>query len=117
MKNPIIKILLNALPLLLMILFIPFIQSDYTLLLIYILIISILLFIKYEPKEYIYFVFGFVVITFFEWVFVSTGAEIFQRKSLFGIMPIWLPILWAYSFIAIKRSIIAINEYLSEKSR
>jgi len=111
MKKTIFTILLNALPLLFMMLLIPFIQNDHILLLVYVLIIALLLFIKYEPREYIYFLFGFFVITFFEWVFVSTGAETFQRRSLLNTMPIWLPVVWAYAFIAIKRSISAINEY------
>lgn len=117
MKKVIFNILLNALPLLVMIFLISFIQNDYALFAFYGLIILILLIIKYESGEYIYFLFGFTVITFFEWVFVSTGAEIFQRRSLFGIMPLWLPLLWAYSFIVIKRSVIAINEHLNEKHR
>lgn len=50
-------------------------------------------------------VFGFVVITFFEYIFVSTGVETFVRNSLFGIIPLWLPFLWAYGFVAIKRSV------------
>jgi hypothetical protein len=116
MKKPTIKILLNALPLLLMILLIPYVQNDYLLLIAYILIISILLLIRYEPEEYIYFIFGLTAITFFEWVFVSTGAEIFLRKSFLGIMPIWLPFLWAYSFIVIKRCIMEINNHLYEKT-
>lgn len=117
MKNYFVKILLNAFPVLLMIILIPFVKNDYLLAAVYVLITVVFFLVKYESKEYIYFLFGFVVITFFEWVFVSTGAEIFQRRSLFGIMPIWLPIIWAYSFVAIKRSIVIINESLNEKSR
>lgn len=41
----------------------------------------------------------------FESIFILTGVEVFQRNSLFGIMPLWLPFLWAYGFIAIKRTI------------
>lgn len=117
MKKTIVKILLNALPPLVMILFVPYIQNDYLLFFVYTLIISALLFAKYERGEYIFFGFGFIVMTFFEWIFVNIGAEIFQRRSLFGIMPIWLPLLWAYSFIAIKRSVVAINSHLNEESR
>jgi len=116
MKGLILKIILNALPIILMIALIPLIENDYSLLFVYIVIISVLVLIKYEPGEYVYFLFGLIIITFFEWFFVRTGAEIFQRRSLLGIMPIWLPFLWAYSFIAIKRSILAINEYSNEKS-
>lgn len=105
MKKAIFNILANIIPSLFMVLLISFIQNDYYLTLVYIGIIAIALFIKYEAKEYLFFLFGLVIITFFEWVFVSTGAEIFLRRSLFGVMPIWLPLLWAYSFIAIKRAV------------
>jgi hypothetical protein len=40
-----------------------------------------------------------------ESIFISTGVEKFERNSLFGLMPIWLPFLWAYGFIAIKRAV------------
>jgi hypothetical protein len=46
---------------------------------------------------------------FFEYLFISTGVETFNRNSLFGIMPLWLPLLWAYAFVAIKRSVILLN--------
>lgn len=36
--------------------------------------------------------------------FISTGVEVFIRNSLFGIMPLWLPLLWGYGFIAIRRA-------------
>ena len=44
-----------------------------------------------------------------EYFFVSTGAETFLRKSLFGIMPLWLPFIWAYAFVAMKRAINILN--------
>lgn len=40
-----------------------------------------------------------------EFFFVSTGVETFVRNTLFGIMPIWLPFLWGYGFVDIKRAI------------
>lgn len=40
-----------------------------------------------------------------EYFFISTGVEIFLRHSLFGIMPVWLPVLWAYGFVVISRSL------------
>lgn len=106
------EIALNMIPILLMILFIHFVQNDYTLAIIFIIIIALALLIKYNSGEYIFFIFGFFVITFFEWVFVSMGAEIFLRRSLFSTMPIWLPILWAYAFIAVKRGIESLNRAL-----
>ena len=40
-----------------------------------------------------------------EMIFISTGVEIFVRNTLFGLMPLWLPFLWGYGFVAIKRGI------------
>lgn len=53
--------------------------------------------------------FGFFIMFAFECLFISTGVEVFRRDSLFGIMPLWLPFLWAYGFVAIKRSIDILN--------
>jgi hypothetical protein len=47
--------------------------------------------------------------TFFECIFILTGVETFIRNSLFGIMPLWLPFLWAYGFVVIKRAIAIIE--------
>jgi hypothetical protein len=44
--------------------------------------------------------------TFFEFIFIQTGVEVFQRNSLFDLMPLWLPFLWAYGFVVMKRSIV-----------
>lgn len=103
--NNLIKIILEAIPILIMITLIPFIKNDYFLLLIYIMVIAVSLFIKYQKKEYMLLILGFISMTIFEYIFISTGVETFNRKSLFGIMPVWLPVLWAYAFIAIKRGI------------
>ncbi len=40
-----------------------------------------------------------------EYLFIKTGVETFTRNSLFGLMPLWLPFLWAYAFVVIKRAI------------
>jgi hypothetical protein len=103
--NKILKIILEAVPILLMIVLIPIIKDDYYLLLSFIIIIAISLYIKYEKDDYKFFIFGLIALTLSEYLFISVGVETFNRNSLFGIMPIWLPILWAYAFIAIKRSI------------
>ncbi len=44
-----------------------------------------------------------------EYFFISTGVETFIRNSLFGVMPLWLPILWGYGFIAIRRGVEALT--------
>ena len=98
-------IVLNSLPVVAMIGLIPFVRNDYALLVADILIIVISLSIKRERKEIMILIFGLVILTISEAFFVSTGVEVFLRRSLFGLMPIWLPVLWGYAFIAIKRSV------------
>lgn len=105
MKNKLLLIFLNAVPIILMIALIPFIKNDYMLAFIYIIIIAISFIIEYKEKEIIVFIFGFFIMIIAEYFFVSTGVETFVRNSLFNIMPLWLPFLWAYSFVGIKRAI------------
>jgi len=104
-----LKILLNAIPIALMIGLIPVVRNDYLLSLIYVIIISIALAIKYEPKDMLVLVFGFFVMIAAEYFFVYTGVETFVRRSLLGFMPLWLPILWAYAFIGIKRGVLIVS--------
>jgi len=104
----IVYILLNFIPTLVMIGLIPLIRNDYLLTLIDLGIILFALSIRYERKDLIVLIFGFIVLTFSEWIFVSTGVETFTRRTLFGVMPIWLPVLWGYAFVAIKRAVLAI---------
>jgi len=73
-------------------------------------IILITLVIKHDSKDFLALFFGLFVITFFEYIFVKTGVETFNRQTLFGLMPLWLPILWGYGFVAIKRAIIILNK-------
>jgi hypothetical protein len=102
----IIKIFFHTIPVLLMIALIPFVQNDYVLT-VYFLIISVvaLWIIKSTKNDIIALAVGFCIMFIFEYIFISTGVEIFISNSLFGIMPLWLPFLWAYGFVAIKRSI------------
>jgi len=105
MKNNIFKIFLNAIPILIMIGLIPVIRNDYWLALVYCLIIIISFIVKYERNEYIVLFFGFFIMIISEYIFVSTGVETFVRNTLFGLMPIWLPLLWGYAFVALKRAV------------
>ena len=110
MTKAVTKILLNALPIILMIILIPQIADDFILTLVYLAIIIASLIIKREKKDFLFFSFGFVVLFFSEWFFISTGVETFTRNSLFGIMPLWLPVLWGYAFVAIRRSILILDK-------
>lgn len=109
-KDKILQIFYNAIPIIIMIFLIPFFYNDYVLTGIYILIIIISFIIKYEQKDYLFFIFGFIIMIISEYFFISTGVETFIRNSLFGLMPLWLPVLWAYVFVAMKRSIIILNK-------
>ncbi len=101
---------LNAVPILLMIGLIPFVNNDYLLTLIYVIIAAFSLFIKREPKDFMFLIFGFFVMMVSEYLFISTGVETFNRRSLFNSMPLWLPFLWAYGFVVIKRYIVILQK-------
>lgn len=98
-------IILNAIPILIMMGLIPLIKNDYTLTIAYICIIIISFIFKKEKNEIKIFLFGFVVMILAEAVFISTGVETFVRNTLLGLMPLWLPFLWGYSFVAMKRGL------------
>ena len=93
----------------LMIGLIPIILNDYLLMIIYILIAWVSFVIKRDRHDFLAYAFGLVVITLSEYFFIQTGVETFVRDSLFGVMPIWLPFLWAYAFVVIKRSLLLID--------
>ena len=104
-----LNITIIAIPTLIMIGLIPLIINDYSLAVIYIAIIAVSLIIKNTKNDLLVFTFGLFIMIVSEYLFVSTGVETFQRNSLFGLMPLWLPFLWGYGFIAIKRSIEVLN--------
>lgn len=104
------EILLNAIPVALMIGLIPVVSDDYFLALIYLLIASISFAVKREEHDYLSYAFGLIAITISEYFFIQTGVETFVRNSFFGIMPIWLPLLWAYAFVVIKRSLRVLDQ-------
>ena len=99
------KIFLIAVPVLVMMGMIPLIKNDYLLSVAFVVISGISLLIKRRPKELPVFIIGFFLMTFFEYIFVMTGVEVFYRNTLFGVMPIWLPLLWAYGFVAMDRAV------------
>jgi hypothetical protein len=104
-KEKIIMLFMNSIPVLLMIALIPFVKNDYFLAGVYVLITAFSLLIKYEEKDWLVYAFGFIIMIIAEYLFVSTGVETFVRNTLFGLMPFWLPFLWAYGFVAMKRAI------------
>ncbi|MCX6811231.1 MAG: DUF2878 family protein [Candidatus Berkelbacteria bacterium] len=102
-------IIVNAIPVVLMIVLIPFIGNDYWLTGIYALIILVYLALRREKNDILFLILGFIVMFISEYVFIKTGVEQFNRKSLLGVMPLWLPFLWANAFVVIKRAIVIIS--------
>lgn len=102
-KEKIIKSLPYFLSLIAMILLVALVESDYVLTLIYLAFIATTFFLKKERMDLFFAIFGFVGILCGEYFFLATGVEKFNRVSLFGIMPLWLPFLWSFGFIAMKR--------------
>jgi len=109
MFKKILQFLLNIIPVLLMIGLIPFVSDDYILTGIYVGIVIISFWIRKGRKEVNLFFMGMILMTILEYFFVRTGVESFIRNSLFGLMPMWLPVLWGYGFVVIKRFIRIFN--------
>ena len=84
---------------------IPFFSSDVALAQVYLPITIIAFVIRREKHDFLAYAFGLVVMTAAEYFFIQTGVETFTQHSLFGVMPVWLPLLWAYAFVVIKRSL------------
>jgi cell division protein FtsW (lipid II flippase) len=104
------NIFVNALPIILMIALIPFFENDQTLAIIYVAIVAAAFYFKKEKNDLLIFGFGFFVMIISEYFFIFTGVEKFNRYSLLGVMPIWLPLLWGYGFVAIKRGVYILDK-------
>ena len=109
LMDKIFKILINSIPIIIMVGLIPFIVNDYILSFVYLIVIAVALFVKKEKYDITALSAGLVIMLISEYFFISTGVETFNRASLFGVMPIWLPLLWAYGFVAIKRTLGVLN--------
>ena len=68
-----------------------------------------------DKKEWGLYLLGFVLLSACELFFVSTGVETFNRKALIAGMPIWLPFLWAYAFILMRRALIAWDDLFGRR--
>lgn len=95
------KVALALLPVAVMIALIPQVPDDYLLAGIYAAVIAAALLVRYEKNDGLAFLVGTFGMTVSELFFISTGVETFERVSLFGVMPLWLPLLWGYGFVAI----------------
>lgn len=97
------KILLYVIVIVIMINLIILIKNDYILTIIYLGIIIASITLKKERADLLILVIGFLGTLIGEYLFVSIGVETFNRASFFGIIPLWLPFLWSYIFLAMKR--------------
>jgi hypothetical protein len=88
-----------------MIAIIPFIQNDFIIAGIYTAFALVTLAIKRQKNDLVFLAFGFICLFISEYFFISTGVETFNRHTLLGVMPFWLPFLWAYAFMVIGRCI------------
>ena len=96
-------ITLYSLPIVGMIGLIPLVTNDYVLTGIYCICIVGVLLVRRHKFDVLACVFGFIGITLSELLFVSSGVETFTHQTLFGMIPLWLPFLWAYAFVTIVR--------------
>ena len=87
-----------------MILLIPFVKNDYFLAVIYLVFIFSALVVKRDKADYILLTIGFFGLMAGEYLFIHMGVETFSRQTLLGVMPFWLPFLWAFIFLSMKRA-------------
>ncbi len=106
-----VRLVMIAFPIVFMIGLIPYVQNDFLLAGIYIAIIAVSS-LRYHRHDFTFLVVGCVILFISEYLFISTGVETFERRSLLGVMPVWLPLLWAYVFVAIKRGVLIFERYL-----
>ena len=102
MKNY-LQVVFYAAVVVIMLALIPIIANDYALTGIYAVFISSAIIFKRERSDYTFLAGGFLGLILGEYFFVSTGVETFNRNTLFGIMPLWLPFLWSFVFLSMKR--------------
>lgn len=99
----VITVLLEAFPVLLMLSLLYLVKDEHLLFWLFVLIAAVSLLVRYKPLDLTALFLGMVIMTIGEVIFVSSGVEVFESRSLFGLMPLWLPVLWGYGFVAIKR--------------
>ena len=109
-KELITKIVLESIPILIMLSLVYFIKDDYILAITYIFLLVGFFNVHYEKNDIKMFFLGMILMIFFELIFLNTGIEKFERTSLLNMMPIWIPLLWGYGFVVIKRISLLLNE-------
>ena len=97
------QVILYIIGIFIMLSLIPSVSNDYILTGVYTVFISVVLLSKKERSDYTFLLLGFFGVILGEYFFIRTGVETFNRRTLFGIMPLWLPFLWSFIFLAMKR--------------
>jgi hypothetical protein len=105
------KLLHSVWPALPLILLIPVVKNDFVLTAIYIVVAFLYMLGHRMKHDWLVYTIGVFSITIFQSIFIMTGVETFNRATLFGIMPLWLPFLWAFAFLLMRRGIKVIDNY------
>ena len=98
-----LQIVFYAAVVVIMLALVPVIKNDFALTGIYMVFNLSAVVFKKERSDFMFLAVGFFGLILGEYFFVSTGVETFNRNSLFGIMPLWLPFLWSFIFLSMKR--------------
>ena len=106
------RVLTSMLPVVVMIALIPLVRNDIVLAVIYTLFILVTLAIRQDRKDLVLLGVGLVIPTIGEILFVATGAEVFTRDVLIFGIPLWLPLLWGYVFVMMRRGVAALERYV-----
>ena len=102
--NKIAKVFIETLPILFGILFsYLFWQNSFLLFAIYIILSVVLILWRGDNSEFTIFIYGIIIGGLVEVIGTQvSGYQSFAEPDFLGI-PIWLPIVWGYGFVAMKR--------------
>jgi len=102
--NKIAKVFIETLPILFGILFsYLFWQNSFLLFAIYIILSVVLILWRGDNSEFAIFIYGIIIGGLVEVLGTQvSGYQSFAEPDFLGI-PIWLPIVWGYGFVAMKR--------------
>ena len=75
----------------------------------YVLIAALSIWFDYQRGDVSIFIIGGAALLVSEYFFISSGVEVFVRHSLFGVMLVWLPVLWGFAFVVIRRCLTVIE--------
>jgi hypothetical protein len=106
------RIATSALPIIAVIALVPLVRDDLLLTGIYIVCIIVALALRQDKKDLVFLSVGFVGSAIGELLFIATGVEIFTRDVLIWGMPVWLPFMWGYIFIMMRRAALALEKYM-----